>query len=326
MQKNNLKKLQNEILSIYKEIKKVCEKNNIKYFAVGGTALGAVRHQGFIPWDDDLDIGIPIDDFEKFKKACKKDLPAPYEFKELLWIGGKVHNKNTTLLETTWLMNEDSCYGIFVDIFPIIGAPNNTAAMWEFQNDMFRYHFKSMILDRYKEVSAFNLKDIQKWQKKILYKYPLWNSTRAVEFASGSWFSKSVKGMLQPIEMPFEDTTIPVPSSYNEDLTAQYGDYKTLPPLNQRKTHNEYAIIDFNKPYTFYLKKLKKIDHKLFSFLNKKHNLEGTFFDNSTNFALSNRHLEHQNQQLQQQVSKILNSRTYKLSKKISNLYSKLKF
>ncbi len=312
------KKLQAEILKIYKEIKRVCEKNNIKFFAVGGTALGAVRHHGFIPWDDDIDLGVPIDDFEKFKKACKKDLAPPYKFKDLLWIGGKIHNPNTTFLETTCLMNEKSCYGIFVDIFPIIGTPNNTELRWEFQQDMFRYHFKSMIFDRYQKTSEFSEKDIKKWRNSILYGYPLKESEKAVEFASGSWFSKSVDGMLNPIEIPFEDTTIPIPSSYNEDLTAQYGDYLTLPPKNQRVSHNEYAIIDFNKPYTYYLQKLSKVDPDLLSFLKKKHELEGKFFDNSTNYAYSTHQLEHQLQAIQ-------NSRIYNLSKKASSLIAKIR-
>lgn len=311
------KKLQAEILKIYKEIKRVCDKNNIKYFAIGGTMLGAARHQGFIPWDDDMDLGIPIDEYEKFKKACKKDLKEPYEFKELLWTGGKVHNKNTTFLETTCLMNPDSCYGIFVDILPIIGTPNDAEARWMFQLDMFHYHFEAMTLERYPEASKSNLKSIKEWRQKILYSYPLWDSEKAIEFASGVFFSRNVSGLKRPVELKFEDTTIFVSSDYKQCLKELFGDYMKLPPKDQRIPHNEYAIIDFNRPYTYYLQKLNKIDQEMLSFLKKKHTLEGKFFNDSSIFAFENKQLKHHQ-------SQILNSHTQK-TKKLSTLYTKAK-
>ena len=140
------KKIQAELLKIYKEIKQLCDKNNIRCFAVGGTMLGAVRHNGFIPWDDDMDLGIPVDDFDKFRKACKKELREPYEFKDLLWIGGKVHNKQTSFIETPCAINRENGYGIFVDIFPIIGTPNSSEERLDFLNNMLLYSFQAMFL------------------------------------------------------------------------------------------------------------------------------------------------------------------------------------
>ena len=75
---DEIRKLQNELLSILKEIDQICKRNNIKYFAVGGTLLGAVRHHGFIPWDDDIDIGMLRSDYNKFILIAKKELPNNY--------------------------------------------------------------------------------------------------------------------------------------------------------------------------------------------------------------------------------------------------------
>ena len=68
--------IQERIFEIFLEIKKICEKNNIKYFAIGGTCIGAVRHKGFIPWDDDLDVAIPIEKFTEFKYFAERELPS----------------------------------------------------------------------------------------------------------------------------------------------------------------------------------------------------------------------------------------------------------
>ena len=72
---NEIKKVQNEILSIFIEIDKLCEKHNLRYYAIGGTCIGAVRHNGFIPWDDDLDIAMPRKDYERFIAIASEELP-----------------------------------------------------------------------------------------------------------------------------------------------------------------------------------------------------------------------------------------------------------
>ena len=97
--------LQNEILNIFKSIKEIFERNGIDYFAIGGTCIGAVRHNGFIPWDDDLDIAVPIEQFDNMLNVLKKELPSElalytcHNRKHYRYIFVKVINTKTTFIE-----------------------------------------------------------------------------------------------------------------------------------------------------------------------------------------------------------------------------------
>ena len=74
-----MNELQKEILKVFKEFQNVCMANNLRYFAIGGTCLGAVRNKGFIPWDDDLDVAMPFEDYEKFRSIANKYIKNPYK-------------------------------------------------------------------------------------------------------------------------------------------------------------------------------------------------------------------------------------------------------
>lgn len=132
--KEYLDKLHKEILLVMDEIDRVCAENNLTYYLVGGSLLGAVRHKGFIPWDDDLDIAMPREDFEKFVNIYHKKLKAPFALKwdtteQDYWMPfAKVENKDTVFGEEIWVAN--NCpFGIFVDIFPLDTTPAYTKKM-----------------------------------------------------------------------------------------------------------------------------------------------------------------------------------------------------
>lgn len=124
-----VRQLQLEVLSVMDEIDRVCRKNNIKYFLIAGSALGIVNYKGFIPWDDDMDISISIDDWDRFIEAMKKDLSDDFYFdsyetdKRFNTINGpwmKVRKKNTYIEEVNFLL-KNRCRkgnGIFVDVIP----------------------------------------------------------------------------------------------------------------------------------------------------------------------------------------------------------------
>ena len=330
---HKLNSIQKQLLDIYLVIKQICEKHSIRFFAVGGTALGAVRHQGFIPWDDDIDIGMPIEDFIKFTKICKKELPKPYRFSPLHILGGKVHSTNTTFIEAQCAFADQSqYYGVFIDIFPIIGLPNQQKKRVDFLKDMNRYFIKAFVLDRYPTASKLSKKDIEAWQKKLLYSYSLEDSKFSAEFATGFTFIKNTSGMKNPIIMDFEHTTIPVPSTFDEDLTNQYGDYHKIPPVNERHVHNKYALIDYQKSYQYYYEKIEKIDPKILKFLKLKDEQEGLFFNDLQQINLEHNELIEiynlQNQELTKlrfDLDQIINSRSYKLMRKLQKISAILK-
>ena len=125
---NELQHLQKVILSIVKDIDDLCKKNNIEYYLFGGSAIGAVRHKGFIPWDDDLDIVMDHHNYDRFIRVCRNQLDAEkYFFQEGLvdWpaLYSKVRLKGTLLEEAESYEDDDSKKGIFVDIFKLDNAP-----------------------------------------------------------------------------------------------------------------------------------------------------------------------------------------------------------
>ena len=126
----NLRELQLKQVEILTVIKKICEDNEIKFSLFAGTALGAIRHNGFIPWDDDVDIVMSRNDYIKFKKVCEKELPNQYFYQDYHTDPGftqcfaKIRDNNTTYIEEgteDLKMNR----GIFVDIFPFDVVPNS---------------------------------------------------------------------------------------------------------------------------------------------------------------------------------------------------------
>lgn len=124
-----LKYLQNEMLSIYKDVFEVCERNNLKLFLQGGTLLGKVRHNGFIPWDDDMDFGMSRTDYNQFIKIFDKELSDKYILRAPGYKGGAttrfihIYKKNSYLEYET--SNSNTINKISIDIFPIDYAPNN---------------------------------------------------------------------------------------------------------------------------------------------------------------------------------------------------------
>ena len=128
--KDELRKIQLLELKILKEIKRICTKHDIKYFLTGGTLLGAVRHKGFIPWDDDIDIAMLRSEYDRFIEVAPKELSSEFEFisieinPEYAGGGGKVLLRNTIFRTAQQPKNFEKC-GIFVDVIPYDNAPDS---------------------------------------------------------------------------------------------------------------------------------------------------------------------------------------------------------
>ena len=130
LDQENLRKLQLIELELLVEFDRICRKNNIRYTLTGGTLLGAVRHGGFIPWDDDADVSMLRQEYEKFKKACEIELNKKYYFQDMQitqgyrWGYGKLRKKDTLFLRE-YQEHMPYSQGVFIDIFPRDGVPNS---------------------------------------------------------------------------------------------------------------------------------------------------------------------------------------------------------
>ena len=269
---------QKVILDIFACISNICKKNGIRYFAIGGTCLGAVRHQGFIPWDDDLDIAIPIQEYDKFWKIAHKELPHHLkiykedDIRHYRYIFGKIHNENTTFIEKSEIEYPESYKGIFVDIMPISSIPDARIERKGFYNKIRKYH-KLNILRRYNFSEMVSIKEkllwlllfpsrfllktnywSNKWLK-MLSKYPLGSTS-----LTGYTWSIQAERLTFPIndfkdvvELPFENITISCPKEYDDYLARQFGNYMELPPVDKRAPHH-VENISTTKSYKEYKK------------------------------------------------------------------------
>lgn len=272
------------ILDVFKEIKSICENHNLKYYAIGGTCIGAIRHKGFIPWDDDMDLAMPIDDYKRFIDIAKEELHFPYELylpeMHPHWMGNyiKVHNVETAYCEPDSLVYPDRMTGINIDIMPLYGVPKSQLKreICQIKNDY--YHYMNRRLKSPASVTNKTANSIFKFISSIdgsknnmmLYceridkcfaKYPLFESDKVlfgwrdrvsykkrafhyIILADSADFKDS-------LEVPFENIGIRVPSGYDHYLSLEYGNYMKIPPKEKQINHQP-QIIDLCNSYKKY--------------------------------------------------------------------------
>ena len=265
-----------KLLEIWKEFDRVCEKLNIKYFAMGGTLLGAMRHKGFIPWDDDMDFGILRDEYERFLKEAPKEFASKYFVQEhrtektYFYPFIKIRDSETTAIE--WdNQNVKINHGLWIDVFPIDKLPDIEQTKkndQEFKDRMLRFALS------YRVPGKTLTKKLLKPVKHFLYflKYPsLEKNYQKVEeliqkynsgdydYATFVWYTNKAK-YRYPIKMfeqtkrvEFEGCMMSVPYLAVEMLEISFGDWKKPPPESERYTHPLYKL-DLNKSYKEYLK------------------------------------------------------------------------
>lgn len=270
-------KLKELLLKMYQAIAKVCVANNLIFMLGGGSCLGAVRHQGFIPWDDDLDLMMPRDDYEKLIELCKDGaLGEKYEIntpsKDQDCKNGylKIYYKGTLDNE---LYNENTPFpkGVFIDVFPMETAPQNSLIrrFKGFVSDTMQFITTSVLYaqypsKKYKEFISMDpdskkrydfrvtignfLKIIphQKW----IYWFDQFNSaskpTGLMTIPTGR---NHYIGEVQPTDvflpvkfMKFEGIDCPVPADTHRYLSSLYGDYMKMPPEEKRERHFVYEF------------------------------------------------------------------------------------
>ncbi|MDZ5040774.1 LicD family protein [Clostridium perfringens] len=273
MDLRELRKLQLKELEILNVIKDICYRNNIKFSLYAGSALGAVRHKGFIPWDDDIDIAMSRKDYIKFKEICKNQLPEKYFLqdyhtdKNFTQTFCKIRDNDTTFIEAG-TENLKMNRGIFVDIFPFDTVPKSKLK----KKLQFIYGSLFLLLARgvstKKEgilnyiVSYLVLLIIPRnlyyrlmciLENKIS-KYKEESHLYLIEGSVFSGLKLFHEGNLfeDIIEIKFENTKMPIFKNYDKYLTSQYGDYMELPPKHERIFKHNPVICDVDKSYKEY--------------------------------------------------------------------------
>ena len=279
MSNNQIRKLQLTELEILDEIDKICKKNNIKYFLVGGTLLGAVRHKGFIPWDDDIDIAMLRSDYDKFIDICLNGgISSKYflhcdKTDKNYWLPYvKVRKNNTTFLEKD-LKSINSHKGIFVDIFPYDNIKYKKEIFLKIRGLISRSIIQTVFVKRniltIKEChnskmvcffNLFSLKRLLKINKNIMYKYNDKETEKIISYA-GSYniVSETLdKNEIFPLKkIKFENKNYYCFKNPDYYLKRLYGDYMKLPPKDKQVAHIPEKI-DFNKGINLVTKDINK--------------------------------------------------------------------
>ena len=259
---------QDVLLELLHELDRVCKKNDIPYVLFCGTALGAVRHKGIIPWDDDLDVSMLREDYEKFLKIAPNELDQKYYLQaegSEHWVMNfsKLRKNNTTYLEKFHPKDKKMHQGIYIDIFPCDNASDKE---WIRKIQFYASRItlaKSLCLRGYETDSVVKkiIMSICKFvpakpflKLAMLKSQP--NTEKLQTFLSCT--SKYHKGIYrrewftETIEMDFEDMKAPVSAHYDELLTTMYGDYMKLPSEEERKIKEHAVLIDTEHNYTEY--------------------------------------------------------------------------
>ena len=253
-----LKQVQDIQKELIGEVKRICKKCNIHFGMVGGTMLGAIRHNGYIPWDDDADIGFLRTEYEKFREACKTELNhEKYYMQDLRdtegyrWGYGKLRRKNTEFIR---LNQEFMPYeqGISIDLMPFDNVPDGWLAkrIHFFRCFIYRKVFWSEVGSRAEEnvwirriyqimrliPMKWLLKSYQRFidngqkKKTKLVRILTFPTPKGVYGYERRWYTRL--GMYQ-----FDDMMLPGAKDFDGYLKVKYGNYMELPPVEKRKTH-----------------------------------------------------------------------------------------
>ena len=256
------------LLELLKEFDRICQKHNIPYVVFCGTALGAVRHKGFIPWDDDLDVSMLRSDYEKFLQIAPAELDEQYflqaEFSEHWYIHfSKLRKNNTTFLEKFHPKDKKMHQGIYIDIFPCDNAADNErirklqfyASRIVLSKTIFKRGYetnnklKALIMGfcSLLPLKPFHRFAMGKKRKNSEYVHTFLSCTSKYKkgIYKRSWFTET-------IDMDFEDMKVPVSAHYDELLTTLYGDYMRLPSEEERKIKEHALLIDTERNFTEY--------------------------------------------------------------------------
>lgn len=273
---NTVREVQLRCIGLQRVFDRFCRENGLLYYVCGGGCIGAVRHQGFIPWDDDIDVMMPRPDFEKLKKLW------PEQMKDGRYVF--CDNTETMYLRTMWasVCDEETTFikerqkdldisqGIKLEIIPLDGCPGNRLAR---RMQMFWALIRQIYINQEPPVSkGFAAETIGKlllklhrdWKsryraamrcEKRMSRYPFAAAEKVTELTTRFRYMRNEypkEAFQSAVYLPFEDGEIPVPAGYDTYLKMAFGDYMQLPPEEERQPKHETVFIDTNNSYRKY--------------------------------------------------------------------------
>ncbi len=267
MEQLTSEELKSIALNVLCQVRDICKSQEIRYFLDGGTLLGAVRHYGYIPWDDDIDICMPRPDYDRFIEYCKNN-ETPFglvsfeidaRFTELY---AKAYDRNTICIEH-YVNKNGADYGVYIDIFPVDGLGNNdkeaikllrksrykrsllTASNWQ---KFFKSKTRSWFVEPIRFIFYLMSRCVNsnKLIKKIekIYESKDFDNCEKVGVVCGCYGDREVMNRdiyNEAVEVSFEHEFFNAMAKYDEFLKNLYGDYMQLPPPEKRVTHHTFT-------------------------------------------------------------------------------------
>jgi len=245
-------------LAIAKEFAKICENHNIPYYMLGGTMLGAIRHKGFIPWDDDMDFGVPYKYYDQLISLLKAELPEPYRcstYKDSRCVFlpfFKIEDTSTILFDDSLSVSPKDRIGINIDIFPLIYSQNEISQYPAISHNMFM--LVGIWANSRTHIMRNKLKTIIRlfwpfnkayYNNKIISIINVITPGNCLSNILGRWGQKEfvpIEWYGEKCKFPFEDTFFVGIQEYDKYLTQLYGNYMNLPPVEQRFAHSVTAF------------------------------------------------------------------------------------
>ena len=268
-----IKKVQQTDLEMAKYFVEFCNRNDLLCYFCGGGCIGAVRHKGFIPWDDDLDFFLPRTDYEKMKELWEDTeryaLLYPSEDYNDHIMFATIRDKNTTMIKPIQ-QDIDMVHGVSLDIFPLDGFPKgiikrSKQVFWAL---VFQLYCAQLVPENHGGIISLmgriGLSLIKKTEKRYavwkyaeaqMSKYKIDDCDSVTEICAGPHYLKNKypkECFSAAVYMDFENTKMPVPIGYDQYLTIAFGDYMTLPPNEERVPSHDAILIDTDHSYIEY--------------------------------------------------------------------------
>lgn len=252
----------------------ICKKHKLKYYMIGGSLLGAVRHHGIIPWDDDIDVAMMREDYDRFSQIASEELSEPYFWqtpdtdKGFLYSCNKIRNSNTSAIVETFRFagfNQGIWLSIFpLDNWPLEGDEERYKALMKLNQENSAHmrrsnpHPTEVDLKRLAQFPYRDPKEVVNEIHTIITKY----NEQPCEYIKGAATTifSYPKGIYKKADFAsivlfdFEGLLeVPVPTGYDSILTSAYGDYMSFPPIEERGVYHGGTIFDTDKPYYEYI-------------------------------------------------------------------------